>query len=167
MGMDVFGLKPKMNTEMPKVLKDMPEGKDWIDAFNKMSKEQKDIYYEAKDKHYEDNPGVCFRNNVWYWRPLWDYVCKNVTSLTEEDHTNGHSNSGWQISEEKAITIAGVLYAMLESGAVKEAERLHFDESKAQAEADPDDNFPTYPFSEENVREFAIFCEESGGFEIC
>ena len=56
---------------------------------------------------------------------------------------------------------------MLEDGAVKEAERLHFDESKAQAEADPDDNFPTYPFSEENVREFAIFCEESGGFEIC
>tara|TARA_Y100001973_G_C5144914_1_gene304920 strand:+ start:409 stop:912 length:504 start_codon:yes stop_codon:yes gene_type:complete len=167
MGMDVFGLKPKMNTEMPKVLKDMPEGKDWLDAYNKMSKKQKEIYYKAKNKHYEDNPGVYFRNNVWYWRPLWDYVCKNVTSLTEEDHTNGHSNSGWQISETKAITIAGVLYAMLESGAVKEAERLHFDESKAQAEADPDDNFPTYPFSEENVREFAIFCEESGGFEIC
>ena len=167
MGMDVYGLKPKMNTKMPKVLKDMPEGKDWLDAYNKMSKKQKEIYYEAKDKHYEDNPGVYFRNNVWYWRPLWDYVCKNVTSLTKEDHTNGHSNSGWQISETKAITIAGVLYAMLESGAVKEAERLHFDESKAQAEADPDDNFPTYPFSEENVREFAIFCEESGGFEIC
>ena len=167
MGMDVYGLKPKRNTEMPKVLKDMPEGEGWFDAYNKMSKEEQDAYIKAKYKHEEDNPGVYFRNNVWYWRPLWDYVCKNVTSLTEEDHTNGHSNSGWQISETKAITIAGVLYAMLESGAVKEAERLHFDESKAQAEADPDDNFPTYPFSEENVREFAIFCEESGGFEIC
>jgi len=160
MGMDVYGLKPKMNTEIPEVLKDMPEGKDWFDAFNKMSKEQKDIYYEAKDKHYEDNPGVYFRNNVWYWRPLWDYVCKNVTSLTEEDREHGHSNSGHQISEEKAITIAGVLYAMLEDGAVKEAEKVH---NKAETAMED----PSYPFSEENVREFAIFCEESGGFEIC
>ena len=160
MGMDVYGLKPKMNTEIPEVLKDMPEGKDWFDAFNKMSKEQKDIYYEAKDKHYEDNPGVYFRNNVWYWRPLWDYVCKNVTSLTAEDHEHGNSNSGHQISEEKAITIAGVLYAMLEDGAVKEAEKVH---NKAETAMED----PSYPFSEENVREFAIFCEESGGFEIC
>ena len=164
MGMDVYGLKPKRNTEMPKVLKDMPEGEGWFDAYNKMSKEEQDAYIKAKYKHEEDNPGVYFRNNVWYWRPLWDYVCKNVTSLTEEDHTNGHSNSGWQISEEKAITIAGVLYAMLESGAVKEAEDLHMDiEEKAKA----DESAPIYPFSEENVREFAIFCEESGGFEIC
>ena len=162
MGMDVFGLKPKMNTEMPKVLKDMPEGEGWFDAYNKMSEEEQDAYIKAKYKHEEDNPGVYFRNNVWYWRPLWDYVCKNVTSLTEEDHVNGHSNSGWQISETKAITIAGVLYAMLESGAVKEAEEMHM-----EGEINSDKDGPTYPFSEENVREFAIFCEESGGFEIC
>ena len=162
MGMDVYGLKPKINTEMPKVLTDIPEGKDWLDAYNKLSKKQKEIYYEAKDKHYEDNPGIYFRNNVWYWRPLWDYVCKNVTSLTAEDHEHGHSNSGWQISEEKAIAIAGVLYALLEDGSVKTAEEMHI-----EGEINSDKDGPTYPFSEENVREFAIFCEESGGFEIC
>ena len=90
MGMDVYGLKPKMNTEMPKAVKDMPEGKDWIDAFNKMSEEQKDTYYEAKDKHYEDNPGVYFRNNVWYWRPLWAFICDTCSNiLTNKDMENG------------------------------------------------------------------------------
>ena len=159
MGMDVYGLNPKKNTKQPNVLK-VPEGKDWFDSFNKMSKKERDAYYIAKDKYYEDNPGVYFRNNVWYWRPLWDYVCQHVCSLTEEDHSSGHSNSGHQISETKAITIAGVLYAMLESGAVKEAEDLHMEAETAMED-------PSYPFSEENVREFAIFCEESGGFEIC
>ena len=159
MGMDVYGLKPKKNTKQPNVLK-VPEGKDWWDSFQKMREKERDAYYIAKDKYYEDNPGVYFRNNVWYWRPLWDYVCKNVCSLTEEDQDHGHSNSGHQVSEEKAITIAGVLYAMLESGAVKEAEDLHMEAENAIED-------PSYPFSEENVREFAIFCEESGGFEIC
>ena len=42
MGMDVYGLKPKRNTEMPKVLKDMPEGEGWFDAYNKMSEEEQD-----------------------------------------------------------------------------------------------------------------------------
>ena len=162
MGMDVYGLKPKENTEVPKVIKNIPEGKDWFDSFSKLSKEERDIYYKAKEKHYEDNPGVYFRNNVWYWRPLWDYVCQHVDSLTKKDHSNGHSNSGHKISEEKAITIAGVLYALLEDGTVKEAEEMH---NKVEAKTDKD--VPTYPFSEENVREFAIFCEESGGFEIC
>tara|TARA_R100000234_G_C4841802_1_gene111408 strand:- start:15 stop:503 length:489 start_codon:yes stop_codon:yes gene_type:complete len=162
MGMDVYGLKPKINTEMPKVLKDMPEGEDWLDAFIKMSRKEKEIYHKAKDKHYEDNPGVYFRNNVWYWRPLWDYVCQNVDSLTEDDHMNGHSNSGHQISETKAIAIAGVLYALLEDGSVKTAEEMHM-----EGEINSDKDGPKYPFSEENVREFAIFCEESGGFEIC
>jgi hypothetical protein len=161
MGMDVYGLKPKKNTKQPNVLK-VPEGKDWWDSFQKMSKKERDAYYVAKDKHYEDNPGIYFRNNVWYWRPLWDYVCQHVDSLTEEDHIDGHSNSGHKISEEKAITIAGVLYALLEDGTVKEAEEIH---NMAENEADKDG--PSYPFTEENVREFAIFCEESGGFKIC
>ena len=30
-----------------------------------------------------------------------------------------------------------------------------------------DDTSALYPFSEENVKEFAKFCETSGGFEIC
>ena len=160
MGMDVYGLKPKMN-KVSKVLKDMPEGEDWMDALNKMSKKQREIYYEAKDKHYEDNPGVYFRNNVWYWRPLWDYVCQNVDSLTEDDHMNGHSNSGHQINERKSIEIASTLYALLEDGSVKTAEEMHM-----EGEINSDTEI-SYPFSEENVREFAIFCEESGGFEIC
>ena len=160
MGMDVYGLNPKKNTKMPEVIKEIPEGKDWYDSYTLLSKEERNVYHAAKDKYYEDNPGVYFRNNVWYWRPLWDYVCQHVDSLTEEDRMDGHSNSGHQISEEKAITIAGVLYALLEDGTVKEAEKVH---NKAETAMED----PSYPFTEENVREFAIFCEESGGFEIC
>ena len=162
MGMDVYGLKPKKNTNQPNVLK-VPEGKDWWDSFQKMSKKEKDAYYIAKDKYYEDNPGVYFRNNVWYWRPLWDYVASKCSHILDrDDYESGHSNSGHKINEEKAMGIAAVLYALLEDGSVKTAEEMHM-----EGEINSDKDGPSYPFSEENVREFAIFCEESGGFEIC
>ena len=52
----------------------------------------------------------------------------------------------------------------------KQAETKQKEEAKQQKledKAKADESAPIYPFSEENVREFAIFCEESGGFEIC
>ena len=29
--------------------------------------------------------GDYFRNNCWWWRPLWDFVCDNVDVITDDD----------------------------------------------------------------------------------
>lgn len=139
--------------------------------------------------------GEYFRNNVWYWRPLWDYVaevCPDI--LTGNDITNGTYNNGHKISHAKADKIALRLTKLLASGEVLEKER----EYKAELEKLPmvecelchgtglrDDEVirgkcngcsglgkrkdwaTLYPFESSNVQEFMEFCRESGGFEIC
>jgi hypothetical protein len=37
--------------------------------------------------------GAYFRNNVWYWHPLWDYCCQLSPELTSKVES-GHDNSG-------------------------------------------------------------------------
>lgn len=37
--------------------------------------------------------GEYFRNNVWYWHPLWDFCCFYSPELTDKVQ-DGHSNSG-------------------------------------------------------------------------
>ena len=136
-----------------------------------------------------------FRNNVWWWHPLWDYVCDVCEDiLTEEDMHAGHFNEGHEIDEDKARRIAQRLFELIEEGKVQKysvdyKERLNRlpDEGceicsgtgkrndefvkgqcnacKGKGEVRP---FQTnYPFDIENVRKFAEFCRDSGGFEIC
>lgn len=46
---------------------------------------------------YGDNPtsdkGEYFRNNVWWWRPLWDY-CLELHGDIADKVQHGHSNDG-------------------------------------------------------------------------
>ena len=58
MGMDVYGLNPKLKSEKPKL--------DW----NTASEKERDDYFEQMNKFEEENKGYYFRNNVWHWRPL-------------------------------------------------------------------------------------------------
>ena len=141
------------------------------------------------------NNGNYFRNNCWYWRPLWNYVsqvCSDV--ISKEDYNGGNYNDGYFISENKCKSIVEILNTLLENGEVKKYE------IKRQKELD---NLPLekcndcngtgkrndkyvqgecngcngkgkvkgfdamYPFEEENVREFRDFVKDSGGFEIC
>ena len=37
--------------------------------------------------------GAYFRNNVWYWHPLWNYCCELLPELTSKVES-GHDNSG-------------------------------------------------------------------------
>jgi hypothetical protein len=98
MGYDIYGLNPREMATKPKIL-----GKDWT----KLGKKQTDKYFEAMNKHQNENPGVYFRNNVWWWRPLWDYVCIICEDVMDsKDIEAGHSNSGYEIDE---ITIECML----------------------------------------------------------
>ena len=202
MGFDLSGVNPKMNMkpeELPVYSKynDMNFKEKW-EALDKDEK-LKEQYWEEQDKYQDANPGVYFRNNVWWWRPLWQYVCEQFPEIiTDEDAENGCSNSGHLIDEEKAMLIGLGLTAKVLDGSTK----AYSDSYKAELDSleqlecdlcegtgkrkDPpntgagdypcngcestglkDDWAKSYPFDVENVRNFAKFCLESGGFTIC
>ncbi len=158
-----------------------------------------DVYGEAPIT----KKGEYFRNNCWYWRPLWDFVCRVCDDvLTEEDHLAGHYNDGYLIPVEKAIAISVRLSILLEQGKVIEFQKIYTAELDAMPtepcqqcagtgirpngrEEFGEEWFKAcngcngchgkgqvkqietwYPFEETNVREFAEFAKESGGFRI-
>ena len=196
MGFDLSGVNPKMNMkpeELPVYNKynsmDFRERWKALDADEELGKQ----YWNEYEKYQEANPGVYFRNNVWWWRPLWQFVCERFDDiLTDEDKERGEYNDGHLISEDVAMQIGVELTAMLESGRVQE----YADNYKKMINSLPqvdchvcdgnnygnhkkreckscnqtglkDDWAKSYPFDVENVREFAVFCLESGGFTIC
>jgi len=60
MGVDIYGISPKLTAEKP----EMP------DNYNELSEEETDKYWEKYNQWEQDNPGYYFRNNWWHWRPL-------------------------------------------------------------------------------------------------
>ncbi|MCE4369721.1 hypothetical protein [Xanthomonas hortorum] len=141
--------------------------------------------------------GTYFRNNVWWWHPLWRYCEEMAPDLIPDDNL-GHSNDGWGLDGEEAVALADRLAAALASGATgRYAKRYQetldalplepctiCDASGHRAEPPQTGpgprlcngcngtgkvpNFAThYPFSAENVREFEAFLRDSGGFSIC
>ena len=177
MGMDVYGLNP--TSEAPP----RPEHNDF-------DSEDWKAYFDGQSLS-----GQYFRNNVWWWRPLWDYVanlCSEV--ISQEDYNAGHSNSGHVIDKEQCDYIAKVLTKELLNGGAKQYKKDYEkalselplekcehcngtgqrDDEYVQGECNGCDgkgereNFNAgYPFNVDNVREFLDFVKNSGGFEIC
>jgi len=127
--------------------------------------------------------GRYFRNNIWFWHRLWDFVCEiSKDILTEDEKRRGHFNEGLEIDKERTETIARRLQeALLQKDLYEEqiAERagkvgtghqqlaqvVQKICAKIGAEFEPRNC--TQRFSWGNVREFAVFCQECGGFRIC
>ena len=178
MGCDLYGENPKMNSKPG----DFPVYSKYIEMdwnkkeedFNKDSKLQ-DKYFEEMSEYEEANPGFYFRNNCWWWRPLWHFVCNECDDiLTEEDMDKGSYNDCHLIDKEKAIAIADRLDKMNKAGVIDEY-AVGFETQRLQAKEDnkgkkcSDDGYDwseSYPFDADNVREFAKFCRDSGGFTI-
>tara|TARA_R110000796_G_scaffold69679_1_gene158665 strand:+ start:22 stop:387 length:366 start_codon:yes stop_codon:yes gene_type:complete len=109
----------------------------------------------------DEEKGAYFRNNVWYWHPLWDYVCKVCDNvITEEEHNRGHYNDGLLITEAQCKVIVKVLSEQLLNGETKVYEKSY------TFGATPVLNNKDYPFTVENVKEFRDFAKECGGFRI-
>ena len=155
--------------------------------------------YGTKPK---DSTGEYFRNNVWWWRPLWDY-CESVYEPCR--NIEGHSNSGAGFDEDGALKLSQLLQAEIDSGRTAQYEVSYnafleslpdspcdfcngvgivqvkegwFDYVEGQVTfRDPCNSCKGtkvkphfqkhYPFSVENVQEFADFLKACGGFEIC
>lgn len=141
--------------------------------------------------------GKYFRNNVWWWHPLWQY-CEQVASDIIPDRNLGHSNDGWGLGHRASIALADRLALALESGHTADYEQRRSDHlaslphepcdicGATGKRAEPPSigpgplpcngcggtgtrpSFEThYSFSVENLREFEAFLRDCGGFRIC
>ena len=112
MGMDVYGLNPKINhkVDIPPAPWDMKYKTPYKELSEEEQKERTEVtdkYFDACRENEEKNKGVYFRNNVWWWRPLWGYVNVVCDCLTDKDFIGGTDNSGYKIS--KTIIYSGEL----------------------------------------------------------
>tara|TARA_R100001594_G_scaffold123799_1_gene160407 strand:- start:33175 stop:33786 length:612 start_codon:yes stop_codon:yes gene_type:complete len=203
MGYDVYGLNPKQNTEVPTLVSEF-HTVNWEDT----TQEQRDEYFKLKGEWEKANPGEYFRANVWYWRPVWNFVCAACDNfLSDKDLDAGCSNSGDRISKTKAKRIASRLRSLDKQGIIQTWEdemMIPYNKAKEKnkyvdkqleifqenMKAKYHDNITpseysekdkkkwdniyyqrdwasSYPPSRDLIMEFAAFCEESGGFEIC
>jgi len=196
MGMDVYGKNPKQNksiNDFPIMKKyDVMGFSDRQKEFNKDESLQ-DKYWEEKNNWESSNPGVYFRNSCWEWRPLWNYCHTVAPKLINDDlFDGGRHNDGAGLNDKDAKKLGNILMDEIASGRT-----IQYQASYQQYLDDlPDDictfcngnnrgnskmkdctrcngtgkttNFnKSYPFDVDNVEEFALFCIESGGFEIC
>ena len=169
-----------------------------------------DLYGESP----KNKKGEYFRNNVWWWRPLWQYVAVECSDIiTDKDVQAGGFNDCHLINESKAKQIADRLLSLCKEGKPQAIQEQYKKDSEPQIkfnemcdkaarylydnivdkqdgkitcpgdmkEHDPD-NYErwsqlasmgkiqfiqtNYPFDANNVKEFAEFCKDSGGFTI-
>jgi hypothetical protein len=126
--------------------------------------------------------GTYFRNNIWRWPRLWQLVCEVADDvLTEEDKCSGQFNGGHIISADKAEVIARRLHEaclqqdLYEKQIQDSSQKMKPGIEQVLMKAFSNDSGETemtpategYPFSWDNVKEFAAFCQDSGGFQIC
>ena len=199
MGMDVYGKNPKQNKtreEFPVFdkFKKMEEADNFKQKWKELEdKKLSEQYFNEMEAYENSNPGYYFRNNCWWWRPLWNY-CYTIADdiITEEVFNSGHNNSGAGLNDKDAKLLGNRLMEHIADGRTIEYQA----EYEQYLNDMPDDdciackgnnrgnrkmkdckscngtgkgtNFnKNYPFDVENVEEFALFCIESGGFEIC
>ena len=183
MGFDLYGQNPKLKGEEPNI--------NWD---KKPSDKEKEEYFKAREKFEDENPGHYFRNNVWWWRPLAQYVLQLMgNEFTEDEQARKIADRLEQELKTNRVKTVEKFYKVRMKKAQEEnkiVEQKHEELKKIVAEKTGKDNlvprdYPepfnsqwndiqkqfnyesSYPFSEENVIDFMRFCRESGGFQIC
>jgi hypothetical protein len=167
-------------------------------------------------KKPKSETGEYFRNNVWWWHPLWDYcVAKHGDIIGPDVADSGHYNSGAGLNATRSRELGEALLADIEAGITAQwkidrdmeiaqipretcfvchgsgirDDELGKSDGQDVKELEPElaillgrtngwcngcngeglrDSWAShYPFEVSNVREFAEFLVDSGGFEIC
>jgi len=138
-------------------------------------------------KNPKNEKGKYFRNNVWWWHPLWEYVEHAFPDIAEKVEY-AHSNDGDGLNAKDSKILATKLKKHIKDGKVadyskerQEAIELgkieHLQQTKQKAIEEGKDEkellkqeyyWPEhYHFNVENVAEFAEFLDNCGGFSIC
>ena len=166
MGFDLGGVNPIIH----KPESEYKYYREDNDLWKSEDENKRKNYFKEMDDYYKSNPGVYFRNNVWWWRPLWDFVCMHCNDfMTDEQATGGSYNDGKEIDQKTAAKIGTKLKILLEDGTVDRWEE-HIKERNEELKKSKDEDeqfFGSYPFHRNNVEHFAEFCLQSGGFVIC
>jgi hypothetical protein len=83
MGMDIFGLNPKLTEKKPEI------------EFENSTEEERTAYWQKMDEWKEANPGCYFRANLWSWRVINKIInLVNVDFKLNLDVEGFGSNSG-------------------------------------------------------------------------
>ena len=118
MGFDLYGIEPHNPTNAVR-----PEHLDWSEDH---TQEEKDTYFKDVDDYENTVIGSYFRNNVWWWRPLWQFVtmiCDDI--LTETDINEGGFNGGHRISKTKSKRIAARIRRADKEGVIDTFQAVH------------------------------------------
>lgn len=79
-------------------------------------------------KNATNEMGDYFRNNIWWWRPLWDYCCQEAPELC--GGVQGHDNSGDGLDEAGSEELANILYEQLQNGNTNKYYTVFYEEMK-------------------------------------
>ena len=125
MGFDLYGVNPKIKEGTKK-----PKDIDWRNA----TEEERDEHFEAVQKFESINKGVYFRNNVWWWRRLADYVMEHTKCVDEADFDKWQENGGHEVNAETAEQIANQLEHLISTGHAEKYKKEIDDEIKKAEE---------------------------------
>ena len=67
--------------------------------------------------------GECFRNNLWWWRPLADYCMKVAPDIAVQCEY-WQSNDGGGVDERNSVALAEVLQKEIDSGRCESHARI-------------------------------------------
>ena len=125
MGFDCYGINPIENSILDEDAVKWQD-KDGFPQWSEMNESDTTKYFAAKEKYEDANPGVYFRNNVWWWRPLWQFVCYACDDfLSVKDMESGNYNDCRRISKTKAKRIAARIRKLDKSGIIDEQHEYH------------------------------------------
>lgn len=91
----------------------------------------------------KSSTGEYFRNNVWWWHPLWHYCCTIDDTLADRV-PNGHNNSGDGLNAKQSKELAIKLQTEINTGRAKQ----YVDEYETARKAIP--------------KEDCTYCDENG-----
>ena len=127
MGMDVYGVNPTVRVGTKR-----PEPPD--NLHKDAPRSVVDKYFKQVQEFEDKNPGVYFRNNCWWWRPLANFIIEKCDWLTQEQQARLHDNSGFEFSQHEAGTIADTLQKKVDAGTAAEREEVNKREMKIAEE---------------------------------
>jgi hypothetical protein len=84
---------------------------------------------DVMGKNPTNESGEYFRNNIWWWHPLWEYCIEiGRDIINDEVASDGHMNSGTGLSEAGAATLAERLNQELWTGRTLEYHNNYYEE---------------------------------------
>jgi hypothetical protein len=132
--------------------------------------------FDLYGMHALNTKGEYFRNNVWWWRQLWQFITIiGEDILTEKDKQKGNWNNGEKINARKTEELVKALEEAIADGRakayadkIKRHNKYAKETNKGLKISDPGYDWAgDYPFTITNLKEFVVFAKNSGGFSIC